>query len=148
MRNAPVSRLQAKNLLDRIRPHTEDADMGKSSVKYQRKSPRQPDGRTREARLMRETREALTAHVGGMPSAPQRALIERATWLTLAVARLDAQMLAKGGLTDHASREYLAWSNTLTRTMRTLGLKAAQQRALTPSEAMAQHPLSRSDVAA
>lgn len=72
---------------------------------------------------MRTTREGLIAHVGGKPTAPQRALIERAVWLTLAVARLDAQMLAKGGLSDHASREYLAWSNTLTRTMRTLGLK-------------------------
>ena len=97
---------------------------------------------------MRTTREGLIAHVGGKPSAPQRALIERAVWLTLAVARLDAQMLAKGGLTDHASREYLAWSNTLTRTLRTLGLKAAQQRALTPSEAMAQHPHPHSEIAA
>lgn len=134
--------------MDWSRLHPEDADMAKSSAKYQRKSPRQPDGRTREARLMRETREALIAHVGGNPSAAQRGLIERGVWLTLAVSRLDAQMLAKGGLSDHASREYLAWSNTLTRTLRTLGLKGAPQRALTPSEAMAQHPLSRAGVAA
>ena len=39
------------------------------------------DGRTREATVLRETREALIAHIGGQPSAVQAALIERASWV-------------------------------------------------------------------
>jgi hypothetical protein len=40
------------------------------------------DQRTKEARLMRETRAELVAHVGGKPSAVQAAMIERACQLT------------------------------------------------------------------
>ena len=40
------------------------------------------DQRTKEARLMRETRAELAAHVGGKPSAVQAAMIERACQLT------------------------------------------------------------------
>jgi heme oxygenase len=82
------------------------------------------DGRTREARLMRETRAALTAHVGGSPSATQRALIERACQLTLRLAAMDQRFADTGAQTEHDSRTYLAWSNSLTRTLRDLGHKA------------------------
>lgn len=104
-----------------------------------RKHPLKPDGRTREARVMREVRESLVAHCGGTPSAAQRVLIERAVWLTLAAGRLDARMLSKGGLSDHGSREYLAWSNSLTRTMRTLGLQASPEPVETIADIMARH---------
>jgi hypothetical protein len=43
---------------------------------------------------MRRTREALALHCGGRPSATQRALIDRAAWLTLFVARLDEKASA------------------------------------------------------
>lgn len=86
------------------------------------------DGRTREARLMRQVRAELTAHVGGNPSATQRQLIERCAWLSLHVAQLDARTAEGRALTDHDSRQYLAWSNTLTRTLRQLGLEGRKQR--------------------
>jgi hypothetical protein len=86
------------------------------------------DGRTKEAALLRETRARLVAHVGGSPSAVQAELIERAAQLTLKVAQLDAKLDA-GAMTDHDHRHYLAWSNTLTRTLAHLGLKAAAERA-------------------
>jgi hypothetical protein len=95
------------------------------------------DQRTREARLLRETVRDLTRHVGGHPSATQRALIERAAWLTLHVAQLDAKAAATGGMTDHAARQYLAWSNSLTRTLRELGLKGPAERAPTLAEVIA-----------
>lgn len=82
------------------------------------------DGRTREGRLMRRVRSELTAHVGGKPSATQRMLIERATTLSLYVEMLDRKMLEAGAQTEHDSRTYLAWSNSLTRTLRELGLQA------------------------
>jgi hypothetical protein len=47
------------------------------------------DQRTKEARLMRETRAALVAHVGGKPSAVQAAMIERACQLTLRIVAMD-----------------------------------------------------------
>lgn len=80
------------------------------------------DGRTREGRLMRRVRSELTAHVGGKPSAPQRMLIERATTLALHVEMLDRKVLQGGAMTEHDSRTYLAWSNSLTRTLRELGV--------------------------
>jgi hypothetical protein len=95
------------------------------------------DQRTKEARLLRATVRDLTRHVGGHPSATQRALIERAAWLTLHVAQLDAKATATGGMTDHSARQYLAWSNSLTRTLRQLGLKGAAERAPTLAEVIA-----------
>ncbi len=95
------------------------------------------DGRTKEARILRETREALTEHVGGAPSAVQRRLIERAAVLTLRVAQLDAKAADAGAMTEHDTRTYLAWSNTLTRTLRELGLKGAAERPPSLAEIMA-----------
>ena len=85
------------------------------------------DGRSREARMVRDTRAELVAHVGGKPSAVQRALIERAAVLTLQVSLMDAKQ-ADGGLTERDGRQYLAWVNTLSRTLRQLGMTSAADR--------------------
>jgi hypothetical protein len=77
-----------------------------------------PDGRTREARLLRETRARLVAHVGGNPSATQASQIDRAAWLTLRLAQFDT-MRARGEAVDDTL--YLAWSNSLSRVMQRLG---------------------------
>ncbi len=82
------------------------------------------DGRTKEARLVRETRAELTAHVGGKPTATQRALIERCVQLTLRVAAMDRKFMATGTQTEHDSRTYLAWSNSLARALRDLGMRS------------------------
>jgi hypothetical protein len=58
----------------------------------------------------------------------QKALIERAARLTLYVEMMDARALKAGGMTDHDARMYLAWSNTLTRTLRDLGIKSAASK--------------------
>jgi hypothetical protein len=92
------------------------------------------DGRTKEGRLLRDVRSELVSHVGGRPSATQKALIERAVWLSLHVAQIDARMADGRALTEHDSRTYLAWSNTLTRTLRQLGLKGIDQRGPTLAE--------------
>ncbi len=82
------------------------------------------DGRTKKARLLRQIRAELTAHVGGQPSATQRTLIEQAAQLQLRVAVMDAKFAATGAQTDHNSRTYLAWANSLSRLLRQLGVKA------------------------
>lgn len=81
------------------------------------------DGRRREARLMQNVREELTAQVGGHPTATQRALIERAAMLTLHVSLMDAKVLEPdaGPLSERDGRQYLAWSNALARILRDLG---------------------------
>lgn len=94
------------------------------------------DMRSREGLLLRRVRAELTAHVGN-PSATQRILIERAAVLSLQIAMLDAKHAA-GGLTSHDQREYLAWTNALTRLMRHLGQKGVAERALTPREVLSQ----------
>jgi hypothetical protein len=88
------------------------------------------DQRSREYRLLRRFREALVAHLGGTPSAVQTALIERAAQLQLRIALFDARFVEKGGMSDHDSRTYLAWSNSLTRTLGQLGLEPASSPAL------------------
>jgi hypothetical protein len=95
------------------------------------------DGRTREARLMRETRAALVAHVGGTPSATQAVLIDRCVQLTLRVAAMDRKFAESGSMTQHDSNFYLAWSNSLSRALRDLGMKATGRKALTLTEHIA-----------
>ena len=85
------------------------------------------DGRTRESRLLHQVKRDLTAHVGGAPSATQRILVDRAARLTLQVALLDAKH-SDGAFTEHDERAYLAWTNTLTRLMRQLGMTSTPPR--------------------
>jgi hypothetical protein len=83
------------------------------------------DGRTREAGLMRRVRAELTAHCGGAPSFPQRALIERAAVLALRIAQIEAKMLAGEVLTLHDNNHAIAWHNAYRRTLAAIGLDAA-----------------------
>jgi hypothetical protein len=94
------------------------------------------DGRTKEAALMRETRAQLIEHVGGLPSAVELALIDRAVALTLRVAQLDAEVARGEALSSHDHRHYLAWSNSLTKTLSKLGVKG---RAEPQGPTLAQH---------
>ena len=83
------------------------------------------DGRRREARLMRDLRAELVAHVGGKPSATQTALIERVCWLGLHIAMMDRRTAVRRAMTERDGREYLAWVNSQGRLLRQLGLKGA-----------------------
>jgi hypothetical protein len=93
------------------------------------------DQRTREARLLRQVTADLTAHVG-TPSTTQRMMITRAAQLSMQIALMDAKH-AKGGITEHDSRTYLAWVGSLTRLLVQLGLDRPPTRPLTGDEAMA-----------
>jgi len=90
------------------------------------------DQRTREARLVRETRAELVKHCGGRPSATQRALIEQAAQIRLRLACMDRTFAeSRGTMTAHDSRTYLAWSNSYSRLLRQLGLQGAPAPVLT-----------------
>lgn len=107
------------------------------------------DQRTREARLMRDARAELIAHVGGRPSATQRALIEQAVQLRLRLAVMDRTFAESVTMTEHDLRTYLAWSNSYTRTLRQLGLEAAPSIAAGPTlaEILAAGPPARARTA-
>lgn len=94
------------------------------------------DGRSSLAHRMRRVRDALTKHIGGRPSEAQKVLINRAVMLTLHIQAMDERMLAEGSFTELDSRTYLAWSNTLTRTMVALGLET---RKGTPAPRLMDH---------
>lgn len=91
------------------------------------------DGRTKEARLVRQVRRDLLAQVGGNPTAVQRALIERAVQLHLQVANMDRRTAEGRAMTDLDSRTYLAWSNSLVRTLRELARTASATQPKPPS---------------
>jgi hypothetical protein len=88
------------------------------------------DGRTKESRLLAAARAELTRHVGGSPNSIQRTLIERAARLMLYLEVMDRETLETGTMSERASRQYLAWSNSLRLTLRDLGVKAAPSEKL------------------
>src|SRR5450631_3337055 len=92
--------------------------------------------RTREAQMAKRFRAELTAHVGGAPSTVGRALIEQAAQLKLQLAVMDRRFAETNEMSAHDSRVYLAWSNSLTRTLRELGIKGVPPRPLSPAEVM------------
>jgi hypothetical protein len=95
------------------------------------------DGRSREGRLVRDTRADLVAHVGGKPSAAERILIERAVQLTLQLALFDRRVAEGRDLDERAMRQYLAWSNGLSRLLRTFGMKGS--KATVPARSLAEY---------
>jgi hypothetical protein len=84
------------------------------------------DGRSKEARLMKSLRTELIAHVGGEPSVTQRILIDQAARLQLRIAMMDREG-TDTGMSERRQVEYLAWANTLSRTLRELGLEPAKK---------------------
>ncbi|CEF48881.1 unnamed protein product [uncultured bacterium] len=71
---------------------------------------------------MRRVRAELTEDVGGRPTAIQRALIERAVWLSLRLAQLDRKIAGGKNFTEIDSNTYLAWNNSYCRTVARLGI--------------------------
>jgi hypothetical protein len=81
---------------------------------------------TREAAYVRGVVRALTEHVGGGPSTVQRLMIERVAQLQLRMALMDQMLGATGELSEKQSNTYLAWSNSVVRTLAALGIDAVE----------------------
>jgi hypothetical protein len=96
------------------------------------------DGRLAEAQLMHRVRAELTLHLGGKPSATQKILIDRAAALSLRLHLMDREAARSGEMSERNGRQYLAWSNSLTRIMSQIGTEPASSRSLSPSEALNQ----------
>ena len=102
------------------------------------------DRRTWQARHLAQMRREFTAHVGGAPSAPQRALIERAAQLSLQCVIMDRRTAKGWIMSEHDSRTYLAWSGHLSRVLAQLGTAPTRARAPT----LADHLADKAGVAA
>jgi hypothetical protein len=85
---------------------------------------RRLDGRTREARFLRETEGQLIQHLGGPErvSPPQRFLVERVAADLLRLEIFD-EKIAAGSMTEHDGRVAHALRNSVRLVLRELGLK-------------------------
>jgi hypothetical protein len=94
------------------------------------------DRRTREGRFLREYAEQLKQHVGGSPTIVQTALIHQACRLALMCALMDEKMedTETPEISDRVSRQYLAWSNALSRLLVAIGVQAAGRAKVSPLE--------------
>jgi hypothetical protein len=86
------------------------------------------DGRLAEAKLMARVREELTQHLGGRPNPAQRILIDRAAAPSLRIHLMDRESARSGGMSERNGRQYLAWSNSLTRVLNQIGFKAVADK--------------------
>jgi hypothetical protein len=101
-------------------------------------------GNSSERRAAARLRADLIAHCAGRPSATQMAMIEQATELKLRLAVMDHAFIRTSRRSAHASRDYLAWSNSMVRLLRQLGLKGVSETDRKPSmEELFDLPLSR-----
>ena len=78
--------------------------------------------------MIRQTRAELRAHIGGDPSATQRALIEQLVQIKLRLAVTDRKLCQTGLQTNHDSRTYLAWANAYARSPRQLDMEGVKRR--------------------
>jgi hypothetical protein len=85
------------------------------------------DRRTREGKLLEQTRAQLTAAIGGNPTYLQATAIERSAFLTVEVAKLNA-MMAAGTATIEVLRAYLSLTNALARATKSLGVKSEPEQ--------------------
>ena len=111
------------------------ADLG-SAADEADTPPRRLHGLSAERQAAARLRAALIAHCGGRPSATQACMIEQAAELKLRLAVMDRAFIRTQHRSAHASRDYLAWSNSLVRLLAQLGLKAASEP---PGAALARH---------
>ena len=88
-----------------------------------------PARQTREARFCNHVRDDLTAQLGGSLSAIQKYQIERIVMVLLRIELMDCVALKNSALTESQTRDYLAWNNTVSRMLRSLGTKGASPRA-------------------
>ncbi len=101
--------------------------------------------KTREGELYRRVVRQLREHVGGKPSHAQELLIGRIAWLQVHLAHIDERAMKDGGLSPHATREYLAWSGAICRLLHGLGLQPAAARESTLAEQLAAKRVTRGE---
>ena len=94
------------------------------------------DNRSREGRFLAAARHQLIQHLGGSPSTTQLVLIDRISWLMLHCFLLDQRIAAGESWGENDRKCYLAFSNSLVRSLRELGLEGSAGREPTLAEVL------------
>jgi hypothetical protein len=94
-------------------------------------------GNSAPRRAAAKLRTDLIAHCGNRPSATQLAIIEQAAELKVRLAVMDQEFIRTGRRSAHASRDYLAWSNSLVRLLRQLGTHGEAEKVPTLADYLA-----------
>jgi len=85
------------------------------------------NGNSREAKFIKAYAAMLTEHCGGAPSPVEAQLIIRAARLACHLEIWDERTIPNGGaFTATGHNYYIAWSNSLTRTLARLGMQPAE----------------------
>ncbi len=98
------------------------------------------DGRGVIARTIKRHERELIEHLGGeaVVTVAQRCLVERAARLRVHLHLMDQRIMAGAPLADHASRQYVAWSNALRLVLQAVGLERRGPRQPSLAEVLAQ----------
>jgi hypothetical protein len=82
------------------------------------------DGRSWQYKYFRAKCTELEAHLSGNLTYIQRQLVERCAWLQLKLTMLDLKLAKDDGrhFTQQDNNVYLAWTNSLARTLSLLGV--------------------------
>ena len=82
------------------------------------------DGRSWQWKFLKARRAELAAHLGPNLGCVQERLIERCAWLQLKLTMLDRRLVEDEGraFTQQDNNSYLAWNNSLARTLALLGV--------------------------
>jgi hypothetical protein len=90
---------------------------------------RDADGRTREAKIIKQTIDDLVEHVGGRPTAPQKLLIDASVILVLRL-RVALDRYATGdGDCESLDRHVVALQNGLRQNLLAIGLQRPTEQA-------------------
>lgn len=85
------------------------------------------DGNAPEAHFLRRVQKDLVEHVGGSPTAPQRAIIAKIAWAELRCLLLDKKLI-ESRETPYDHDTYLAHANSLSRWYKLLGIKQPEPK--------------------
>ena len=94
------------------------------------------DQRSWQGRFLVTARHNMMEHIGGNPTIAQRVLIDRIAWLMLHCHLLDQRVVAGTAWGEHDRKCYLAFSNSLIRSLREIGLQASAGREPTLAEVL------------
>ena len=87
------------------------------------------DGRSREAKILREIEAALVTSLGGDPSPQQILIIKRACVKALRCTAMEHQIVTlDGNVPESLSQDYLRWSRELRNDLLALGLERKQKQ--------------------
>jgi hypothetical protein len=116
-------------------PEIVSAPYPQSGAKSRVPRHRRPN-RTREGQLAKRFRVELLAHLGDNPSFTQRALVDQAVELKRRLLVMDRRF-SRTEEFNGTAKEYLAWSNSLARLLRVIGLKGTPPRTTTLQDYLA-----------